>query len=563
MDNNLIFSKFNKPWLKPGFYIFWVVLSLLQATFTQLLPDEAYYWTWSQHMEWGYFDHPPAIAAFIMPGYIALKSELGVRLLTVLSTTSFIYILERLINPRQLIVYYASILSIGILHFYGFMSVPDTPLLLFSATFFYLYRQYLTRPGNLLALLLSVNITLLLLSKYHGVLVVFFTVLSHLALLKTARFWLIAIVSGLLFIPHVLWQYQHGFPSIVFQLFKRAHEQYSIDLTLSYLGTLLVFFGPVVGTVLMYNALKYKPTDLFDKAMKYNLAGVIIFFTLMTFKGRVEINWIIIVLIPLLYLGYKQLAENIAYHKLLRVTLLPTLLLILIARIFMVYDFLPTKWQFENDFHGYKSWAKTVKEHAAGRPVLFMNSYQYAAEYEFYTGDPTFTLNNMMGRKDQFYIWNLENQWQGKDVFLVPNYDVYGHPRFNTARGIYQEWPINNFRSASNVAITFPEKSVKAHVGSKINVSFLINKTDNCNIDFESNKDYPAFLDYHYYDDRKIAKYSKTDFRITNNMLNNPQPNSVSIDVPEKPGKYHLYLSVKCGELPSSINSGGLEVEVE
>ena len=563
MTNNLIFPTFNKPWIKPGFYLFWVVLSLLQASFTQLLPDEAYYWTWSQHLAWGYFDHPPAIAAFIMPGYLLFKSELGARLLTVLSTTAFIYILERLINPRQLIVYYATILSIGILHFYGFMTVPDGPLLLFSATYFYLYRQYLNKPATALALLLSVNITLLLLSKYHGILVVFFTVLSHLALLKTARFWLIALVSSLLFVPHVLWQYQHGFPSIVFQLFKRAHEQYSIDLTLSYLGTLLVFFGPVVGTVLMYNAFKYKPTDLFDKAMKYNLAGVIIFFALMTFKGRVEINWVIIVLIPLLYLGYKQLADNQTYHKLLRVTLLPTFILILVVRIFMVYDFLPAKWQFENDFHGYKSWAGKVKERAAGRLVLFMNSYQYASEYEFYTGDPTFTLNNMMGRKDQYYIWNLENQWQGKDVFLVPNYDVYGHPRFNTARGIYQEWPINNFRSASNVDITFTEKTVKARVGGTINVPFLIKKTGNNNIDFESNKDYPAFIHIHYYDDRKMIKEADTDFRITNSILNSPQTSTVSVPVPDKPGKYHLYLSIKCGELPPAINSGGLEVVVE
>ena len=35
------------------------VMGLLLAATVPLLPQEAYYWSWSRHPDWSYFDHPP------------------------------------------------------------------------------------------------------------------------------------------------------------------------------------------------------------------------------------------------------------------------------------------------------------------------------------------------------------------------------------------------------------------------------------------------------------------------------------------------------------------------
>ena len=35
------------------------LLRLLLAATVPLLPQEAYYWSWSLHLDWSYFDHPP------------------------------------------------------------------------------------------------------------------------------------------------------------------------------------------------------------------------------------------------------------------------------------------------------------------------------------------------------------------------------------------------------------------------------------------------------------------------------------------------------------------------
>ena len=60
-----------------------IVLLALRAVFAALLPlsaDEAYYWLWSQHPAWGYFDHPPMIAWLIRAGTLVLgDTPLGVR----------------------------------------------------------------------------------------------------------------------------------------------------------------------------------------------------------------------------------------------------------------------------------------------------------------------------------------------------------------------------------------------------------------------------------------------------------------------------------------------------
>ena len=62
-----------------------VVLRCLAAAWTPLTFDEAYYWMWSKHLAFGYYDHPPAVAVVIRLGtMVAGDSELGVRLVSIL-----------------------------------------------------------------------------------------------------------------------------------------------------------------------------------------------------------------------------------------------------------------------------------------------------------------------------------------------------------------------------------------------------------------------------------------------------------------------------------------------
>src|ERR1700761_2577320 len=75
------------------FLLCWTLFNALQAYTLELHADEAYYWIYSRFLDWGYFDHPPIVALFIRAGDSLMHNELGLRLITVLTSTASIYIL--------------------------------------------------------------------------------------------------------------------------------------------------------------------------------------------------------------------------------------------------------------------------------------------------------------------------------------------------------------------------------------------------------------------------------------------------------------------------------------
>ena len=62
-------------------------LRLVLAASLPLAPDEDYYLLWAQHLQPGYFDHPPMVALWIKAGtMICGNTALGVRLFGPLGT---------------------------------------------------------------------------------------------------------------------------------------------------------------------------------------------------------------------------------------------------------------------------------------------------------------------------------------------------------------------------------------------------------------------------------------------------------------------------------------------
>ena len=76
--------------------------NLLQAHFTELIFDEAYYWYYAKEMAWGYFDHPPMVALLIKIGSFFFNGELGVRLMScLLSVGTFLILWSLIDSPKK------------------------------------------------------------------------------------------------------------------------------------------------------------------------------------------------------------------------------------------------------------------------------------------------------------------------------------------------------------------------------------------------------------------------------------------------------------------------------
>ena len=419
--------------------VLWGILNLLQARLTPLNNDEAYYWMYSKHLAWGYFDHPPMIALMIRIGYFFLHNELGVRIIVVLSqlvTLSVIWLItdEELRKKKEnILLFFMIAVLLPVCNIYGFISTPDAPLILFSAILFLVYKRFLKDESWQNTLYLGISFAALMYSKYHGGLLIFLIILSNPVLLKKIKFYIAAFLSLLLFFPHLLWQYSNDFPSVKYHLIERV-SAFNPKHVPDYLASQFFFHNPFLLCVLIWIMIKIRPKNLFDKALYYVFTGFLIFFFISSFRYRVEPQWTALISIPMIIILFNNVEYKSwirGYVKWIAIIMFP---LFLFARSACMVDFLPVSF-FKNEFHKKKQWSRDISLLAGDRPVVFTNSYQRASVYTFYTGKFAHTLDNLSYRKTQFDLWDFEERVHGKEVLYVPHF-LEDHYKANLTKHI-------------------------------------------------------------------------------------------------------------------------------
>ena len=113
------------------------LVRLVAAASVPLTEDEAYYRLWAQHLQWGYYDHPPMVAWWISVGVSLFgDTALGIRLVAVLATglaTWVVFDLTRVLGGSEQTgirasVWYNATTTIGL---GGMAATPDGPATLF------------------------------------------------------------------------------------------------------------------------------------------------------------------------------------------------------------------------------------------------------------------------------------------------------------------------------------------------------------------------------------------------------------------------------------------------
>ena len=536
------------------FYLIWTITLVIQARFSDLINDEAYYWMFSKNLDWGYFDHPPMIALLIKLGFYVFKNEFGVRLFCIILNVFSIYLIEKSINPSNRLLFYKIIISIVFLNIGGFFAIPDTPMIFFSVLFFILFKKYIEKDSYLNAVFLSICIALLLYSKYHGILIVLFTFLINISLFKRKSLYLLILISVLLFLPHLIWQFKNSFPTLNYHFFERGTVEYSFLNTFNYLISILLIFGPFIGFILIYCLFIFTKKTIFEKTLFANIILILLFFFIMTFKSRVESNWIFILLFPLIYLGYETISQSLKLTNVINKLFYPSFLILILLKSYFIYDFLPKNWNVINEFHNNKKWAFAVKKIAKKTPVAFMNSYQKASKYEFYTGEKAFSLNNIMGRKNQFTVWDTENLYQGKKVILILNYENKNFPSIKTNKESYSYFSFENFRSFSNIKINTDLQKYKVNNNNSLNIGVSFYTSNNNKRDFEANKNFPSYLSYMVFKGDKLISETTTNLKLNNEILNTNNKHYIHIKLPNKKTKYYLFFGIKNAWLPTEYN---------
>jgi 4-amino-4-deoxy-L-arabinose transferase-like glycosyltransferase len=242
-------------WLNPGF-------------------DESYYYLYTLHPDWSYFDHPPLVAWTTGIGVwlTGQVSQFTIRIGTLLLYTGsliFLYLTALRLYTLQIAINTLAIASaIPIFQIaFGMLNTPDTPLLFFwvislwlAAQEFFDYRVY--RPSYRLTLL-CLTVGLACLGKYHGFilglgLIGFCLSNPNYRRALLSKWFLIGIPIFLLTISPILyWNISHDWASFRFQS-ERAipNSGYQVDRVLSTLGIEMLYLFPTFGLPLLWAVIR-------------------------------------------------------------------------------------------------------------------------------------------------------------------------------------------------------------------------------------------------------------------------------------------------------------------
>jgi len=246
------------PWALAaiGVVAYVVLLHVLNMWPVPVMPQEAYYWNYSVHPDFGYHDHPPMVAWLIAAGEFVLgHGPAGVRLGALacgLAVITFAYLLARRLVDRTAAML-AAALAAALPYFFfasGAMMTPDAPLAAAWAAALYYFHRALVGGERRAWLGVGVAIGFGLLSKYT-IALLGPAALAFCLVDKRARGWLIRpepylamLAAALLFVPVVYWNFVHDWASFKFQTGDRFGTQSRFSLH-RLLGNVLVVATPL------------------------------------------------------------------------------------------------------------------------------------------------------------------------------------------------------------------------------------------------------------------------------------------------------------------------------
>lgn len=473
----------------------WFFLNLGQAALTGIHYDEVYYAIWGRQLDWGYFDHPPAVAMLTHLGALFFEGNLSVRFFTIvlqLITALMVWhsIDEQYRKSGQAVwLFFIIIASFPFFSVYSFTTTPDTPLMFFAAMFLWSYKRFLGERSWIMTLFMSVAMAGMLYSKYHGVLLIGFIVLSNMRLLLDVRFWVAGLLALGLLAPHILWHIEHDFVSFKFHLIGRS-DGFTWD-ALSFFPEQFAIFNPFTFVIILFILWKYKPKGAYERGLYFLIIGVIGFFTLSTIRGKAEAHWASVVSIPMMILLFEKTMQEERIKNYVQKYIKFSLILILIARVLLLTD-IAQKLGYADREKIYREMEKI----AGNSPVVFNNSFQDASLYQYYTGKPSTTISAIENRQTQYDIWQKEQGMQGKKVFVILEtgaFNINAEHRFQRLK--IGEFPfegffVEDFQVPNRLKIHYQLTQTKFRAGQEVVMPIEIENPTAHEIDFQ-HKDFP------------------------------------------------------------------------
>lgn len=539
-----------KVWVMYGCIL---LLDLVQAGFTNLIFDEAYYWVGGQNMALGHFYYPPLIDVLSVAGYAIVNNELGLRLFFCIAHVAALILMERLLLAKDRPLYFLLVLSLLVFQVLGFFAVPDTLLLLLAVVFYTAIKRFVETPSVGYAIALGLVSALLLYTKYHGAVLIagsfIFLVFRHG---KKGVLYVWPVTAVLFFLPHLWWQYEHDFPTIMYHLFERAGRVNTDALNvwniMDYIPGQVIFAGPLIGVFLFYTSIKQKVNTYFEKLLKFNIYFFYLFWFVISFTNHVEMNWGLLGLIPLVILAHQYIAHHASIRQWIVRLFIPSVCVTVFVRLLFFFPAYHTYIdRVDEELVGWKKWAHQIEQVAGKRDVVLETVYQTAAMFCFYSTRKYCVAMNANQINDFIRFFPYEDRIQGKDAcYFSQSRITASDDSVITQKGVWYYRYIDNYRSYQKIRLQDMDKHSNTTQGKH---TLLIKSPYSTTIDFMENPALPSTI---------FAKVWKGNAQVATIPLGNASKFLVPCEVDMsqlsalEEGKYIYQFFIKTGMLCES-----------
>ena len=549
----------------------WMVLNFIQAAVTGLFDDEALFWIYGRHLAWGYYENPPVVGILIRAGYELFNNELGLRFFFVILNTLSFYLIARLAMVKNPLLFASLAFTAIVAQAAGFIASPDAAQIFFTVLFFMIYQKFLEKGSASLAVLWGVVMAAMMYTRYSGVLIILFTIMSNYRLLKTRSFYIAAASMVICMIPYVLWSFRNDHPAIYDLFIERNFEQFNFLRSFGgyFLGQLLLY-GPLMAFVFFRALIVFKAENTFDKSLKFTAIGMFMFFMACSFRGTIEPGWTAPAFVPLLIIAYRTSLEKINAKRWIFPLAAISMVIVAGIRIYIVYDFLKLPGNIVNpsELYGWKEWAKEVETKSGGRPVLFLNSDPAASKYIFYTGMTAYSVNDYAEPRSQYYYWSDdEKNLQGHEIMVAGFESGSWFPAKKTFISgnhttTYYDY-CKNFRSHYKLGIRFKLKNLRFPANASIILPLTIVNPYPSAIRFNENMMMRTWLVYHIRNKDNFVSQFVPGTEITDMVIQGAcRDTSIRFITPTQPGNYYFWVSVCTGWLPPDKNMNVQSMEI-
>ncbi len=422
--------------------IFVSALFLVKAIYLYFLPlplsyDEAYYWDWSRHIDFGYYSKPPMVAWIIrLSTEILGNTEFAVRLPALICLTLTIFfsyiLISKYFNKKNAFLLLVFLSFVPILTVYSFIMTIDPPLLLFWTLALLFFLRYLETPTCKNAIFTGIFIGLGLLTKQTMLAFLVFSI-GYLIFSKREFFFkketlLLYLISLLIYFPNVYWNYTHQFILLKHTEGHFSRKTFSCLSFLRFLGGCTGAYTPLFLGFLYAGFFYLK--KFFKKSSSEGLKVLYLFsfpaisgLLLLSYFIKLNINWIL----PFVLTGFLFLFGYISLSKRWRYFVYGNVIIGIIFS-FLIYllGYFPQKFPeplqlLLEKLRGWNILAEKVEKYYSKDIPLVTGRRDIAGTLAFYLKEhpEIYVVQYSKFPENQYHIWRDVYTLRGKKVLVV------------------------------------------------------------------------------------------------------------------------------------------------